>query len=105
MRWRTSFVAEVSRSLRQFGLHNCPVCGLADSLGIGYSPVLLLDGGFLSRADPPVRKDSASDLIFAVRVECTTCGYLMLFDAQGFRTADEKIITLKGYEEGDQPGQ
>jgi hypothetical protein len=94
MRWRGSFVAEVSHSLRQLGLRDCPICGLADSLGVGHSPVLVIDGGFPPCADGPAGKNIGGDLTFAVRIECATCGYLMLFNAQKFRTADEKILTL-----------
>lgn len=95
MRWRGSFVTEVSRSLRQLGLQDCPVCGLADSLGVGHSPVLLIDGGFPSFPDGPAGEIPGNDLSFAVRIECATCGYLMLFNALKFRTAGEKIITLE----------
>ena len=103
MRWRESFLAEVSQSLRQLGLKACPVCGLVDSLGVGQLPVLLFDGGFFRRIDdhPPAR-DCDADLSFAIRIECTACGYLMLFNAQRFRTADEKIIVAG---ETDEEGQ
>ena len=103
MRWRESFLAEVSQSLRQLGLKASPVCGLVDSLDVGQLPVLLLDGGFFRRIDdhPPAR-DCDADLSFAIRIECTACGYLMLFNAQRFRTADEKII-VPG--ETDEEGQ
>ena len=47
MRWRQSFLVEVSQTLRQLGLAACPVCGLADSLSVGHLPVLLVGGGFL----------------------------------------------------------
>ncbi len=103
MRWRESFLAEVSRSLRQLGLKSCPVCGLVDSLDVGHLPVLLFDGGFLRRiVDHPSVGDCDGDLTFAVRIECTACGYLMLFNAQRFRTANEKIIVQ---EEIDEEGQ
>ena len=103
MRWRESFLAEVSQSLGQLGLEACPVCGLVDSLGVSHLPVLLFDGGYPPRIDdqPPVG-DCDGDVTFAVRIECTACGYLMLFNAQRFRTADEKIIVP---EETDAGGQ
>jgi hypothetical protein len=105
MRWRPSFVAEVSQSLRLLGLKACPVCGLDDSLGIGNSPLILIDGDFPLRADDhPSGEDRDGDLTFAVRIECTACGYLMLFNAQRFRTADEKIIVPEGTDEGDRLG-
>lgn len=93
MRWSQSFLAEVSQSLRQLGLTTCPVCGLADSLEAGHLPVLLVDGGFPPGTDDnSLREDGDGGLTFSVRIECNACGYLMLFNAQRFRTADEKII-------------
>jgi len=103
MRWRETFLAEVSQSLRQLGLKACPVCGLVDSLSVGHLPVLLFDGGYPPRIEdhPPVG-DCDGDLTFAVRIECFACGYLMLFNAQKFRTADEKIIVPEEIDEGGQ---
>src|SRR4051812_47882536 len=99
MRWRQSFLAEVSRSLRQLGLKACPVCGLADSLNLGHLPALLVEGGLLAGADDnSLREDY--ELVFAVRLECSACGYLMLFNAQRFRSANEKIIVPEGTERG-----
>ena len=95
MRWRQSFLAEVSQTLRLLGLTACPVCGLADSLDVGHLPELLFDGGFTPRTgDHCWGEDGDGDLTLAVRIECNACGYLMLFNAQRFRTADEKIIVL-----------
>ena len=106
MRWRQSFLAEVWKSLQQLGLKACPVCGLADSLGVGHLPVLLDDGGFPPRTDGhSLGEDRGCDLTFAVRIECAACGYLMLFNAQRFRTADEKIIVPEETDEGGQPGE
>jgi DNA-directed RNA polymerase subunit M/transcription elongation factor TFIIS len=101
MRWRQTFVAEVMESLQRLGLRACPVCGSAESLSMGPCPVLLVDGGIPSDADAVAsREDGDGDLTFAVRVECTTCGHLMLFNAQRFRTADDKIL-VSGRAEGD----
>jgi hypothetical protein len=105
MRWCPSFLAEVSQSLRQLGLTACPVCGLADSVNIGPSPVLLVDGGFPPRTDGhPLGEDRDGDLTFAVRIECAACGCLMLFNALRFLTANQKIIVPEGTE-GDQLGE
>jgi hypothetical protein len=93
MRWRQTFMAEVSASLQQLGLRACPVCGSAESLSMGRCPVLLVDAGFPADEDDfPLREDRDGDLTFAVRVECTTCGHLMLFNSERYRTGDEKIM-------------
>jgi hypothetical protein len=104
MRWRQSFIAEVSQALRQLGLRTCPVCGSAEALGMGRFPVFLLDGGLPSDGDDvSLGKDHDHDLTFAVRIECTACGYLMLFNALKFRTGDERILVRERAEEKGQP--
>src|SRR5215469_890672 len=101
MRWRQSFMVEVAQSLQLLGLKTCPVCGLADSLSASYLPVLLVDGGSCIDDHSPAEKRDG-DLTFALRIECTACGYLMLFNAERFRTADDKIIVPEGLETGGQ---
>jgi hypothetical protein len=54
--------------------------------------VVLLHGDFPSEAEDLNSEEDRGDLTFSVRVECGTCGHLMLFSAQRFRTGDEKII-------------
>ena len=103
MRWRQSFVAEVSQALQQLGLGACPICGSADALGIGRSPAFLLDGGPPPDCnDLPLGEDHDYDLTFAVRIECTACGHLMLFNAQKYRTGDEQILVRERAEEEGQ---
>src|SRR5689334_24357521 len=85
MRWRQSFMAEVSDTLQRLGLRACPVCGSVESLDMSHFPVFLADGR--SPAEP------GDDLTFAVRVECGTCGHVMLFNSQRYRT-DRKSTRL-----------
>jgi hypothetical protein len=93
MRWRPTFMAEVFRTLQQLGMKACPVCGSAESLDMSCFPVLLVDGRFPPAVDaPPPGEYHGGDLTFAVEVECSTCGHLMLFNARRFRTGDEKIL-------------
>jgi hypothetical protein len=37
-------------------------------------------------------EDHDYDLTFAIRIECTACGHLMLFNALKYRTGDEPIL-------------
>lgn len=90
MRWRRTFMAEVFESLIQLGLRECPVCGSAESLGMSPFPAILVDGEF--PLDSDALPEEEGDLTFAVRIECATCGHLMLFNAQRYRTGDAKII-------------
>jgi hypothetical protein len=95
MRWRQAFMAEVHQSLQQLGMTACPVCGSAESLSMSPFPALLVEGEFPPDADDlPLGEDRHGDLIFAVRVGCATCGYLMLFDSARYRTGNEKILVL-----------
>ena len=88
-------MAEARQSLQQLGMRACPVCGSAESLGLSPFPVLLVDGKVPPDAgDLPVGEDRQGDLTFAIRVDCVTCGYLMLFDSARYRTGDEKIMVL-----------
>ena len=106
MRWRQSFIAEVSQSLQQLGLRACPVCGSADSLGVSRLPLLLADGGPPPDGDDvPLGKDRDHDITFAVRIECTACGHLMFFNAERYRTGDEGIMTQELAEEESQVGE
>jgi hypothetical protein len=103
MRWRQSFIAEVSQALQQLGLRVCPICGSADALGIGRFPAFWLEGGPPPDGDDlPLGEDQDYDLIFAVRIECTACGHLMLFNAQKYRTGDEPILVRERAEEASQ---
>jgi len=100
MRWCQSFLVEVGRSLQQLGLKACPVCGLEDSLGVSHLPVVLVDGGFPARIDyHSLAEERDDDLTLALRIECTACGYLMLFNAERFRTGDDKIIVPEGIDD------
>jgi DNA-directed RNA polymerase subunit RPC12/RpoP len=83
-------MAEVFESLLRLGLKACPVCGSEESLGMSPFPAILVDGEF--PLDSDALPEEEGDLTFAVRIECTTCGHLMLFNAQRYRTGDEKIL-------------
>jgi hypothetical protein len=103
MRWRQSFIAEVSQALQQLGLRACPICGSADGLGIGRFPTFLVEGGSSPHRDHlPVGEDNDTDVTLAVRIECTTCGHLMLFNALKYRTGDERILMREQAEEEGQ---
>ena len=60
--------------------------------GFPPNPALCLTGSF-----------ARATLTFAVRVECGTCGHVMLFNAQRYRTGDEKILMLELTEEEESP--
>ena len=101
MRWRKAFMAEIAKMLDQLGMWACPVCGSAQSLIMSPFPVLLVDAGFPHGADDiSSAQQCDGDVTFAVRVECATCGHLLLFNAQRYRTGDEKILVSEPTDEG-----
>jgi hypothetical protein len=94
MRWRKQFMVEVVGALQNLGVKTCPICGSAE-LGIGRRPVLLVDGEFPPKAGGrPLEADRDRRLTFAVQIECVTCGYLMLFNSERYRTGDEEIMVV-----------
>jgi hypothetical protein len=103
MQWCQSFIAEVSQALQQLGMRTCPICGSADALGIGRFPTFLVEGAPPpNRGDLPVGEDHDTDVTLAVRIECTVCGYLMLFNAEKYRSEDERILVRERAEEAGQ---
>jgi hypothetical protein len=94
-------MVEVVQSLQQLGVKACPVCGTEEGLAIGRRPVLVIDGA-LPPSDSKVSMEADPDrqITFAVQIECTTCGYLMLFNAERHRRGDEKIL-VTGQVEGE----
>jgi hypothetical protein len=103
-RWRQSFMAEVTQSLQQFGVKACPVCGSQDGLAIGRRPVLIVDGEFPPPVGGvPMEADRDRFLTFAVQIECTTCGHLMLFNAERYRTGKEPIMLVGAVDEDGRP--
>jgi hypothetical protein len=92
---RSAFMAEVSEKLQQLGMTACLVCGSAEPLDVGHFPLLLVDGEFPQGTDAGhLVEDRDLQMTFAVQIECTTCGHLMLFNAERYRTGDEKILML-----------
>jgi hypothetical protein len=92
MRWRPTFISEVSRTLEQLGMKICSVCGSADSLDISPFPVILVDCRAPSSAAMPLDGAEGDEMIFAIRAECLICGHLSLFNSEKYRNGDEKIL-------------
>jgi hypothetical protein len=100
MRWRQAFMFEVFTALRQLGMEACPVCRSADALRVSPYPAILIKAKLPPGADGlPAWEEPGGDLTFAARIECATCGYMMLVNAEKYRTADEKILELQPGEE------
>jgi hypothetical protein len=95
VRWRKSFLKEFSQGSQQLGVGACPVCGSSESLAMGRQPVLLAEGEYPPRVGGmPMEADRDRQMTFAIKVECLSCGYLMLFNAQRYRGGNEQTIVL-----------
>lgn len=100
VRWRKAFLVEVKEKLAQLGLTNCAVCE-SENLTVHRFPCLALMGDFPPEIgnldDPEVTTE------YLVRVECSVCGYVMLFNAERFRTGnDETLVRGLTEEEEDE---
>jgi hypothetical protein len=94
-------MTEVVQSLQQLGIKTCPVCGSVEGLAIGRRPVLIVDGEFPPPVGGvPLEADRDRSVMYAVQIECTTCGYLMHFNAERYRRGDEQTLVL-GEVEGE----
>lgn len=94
MRWRKTFLAEVNEKLIQLGLTSCTVCG-SEKLQVHSLPSLALMGGLPRAITSRHHDDAEVDTDMFIRIECGTCGYVMFFNAEKFRTGDEEIF-IKG---------
>lgn len=94
MRWRKTFLAEVTERLLTLGYKGCPVCGASnDSIVVHRLPVILVCGDFPpAMGGGPLSRDPDRQLAFAVRIECALCGHIMLFNAQKYRSGDEQVL-------------
>jgi hypothetical protein len=98
MRWRQAFIFEVFQALRQLGLRACPVCCSAGALSASPFPAIIIKPEFPGAGGLHAWEGPGGDPTFAVRVECATCGYLMLFNSEKYRAAGEKILELEAGE-------
>jgi len=93
MRWRKTFIAEVTERLVSLGYRGCPVCASTDSILVHRLPVLMVCGDFPpTMGGGPLAKDPDRQMAFAIRIECGLCGHMMLFNAQNYRGGDEQVL-------------
>jgi len=100
VRWRKTFVAEVSAQLGNLGVKGCPVCDAStEALLVDRLPALLVRGEFPPTMGGrplavPLTEDPDRQMDFAIRVECGICGYLMFFNSERYRNGDEQILVV-----------
>ena len=61
--------------------------------GISDYPVILNYGGF-HHEQPDPRHDPEANIYYAAKVECSLCGYMMLFNSERFHHGDEPVLFM-----------
>jgi len=88
MKWRGQVREGVAARLRAHGLDRCAVCH-SKALDVDEKPVLLVVGGAAWPNPPhsgPMDPDTQVD--FMIRIECSLCGYNVLFNSERFYGGD-----------------
>lgn len=66
--------------IRELGLSECPVCHTGAILVARHPALIPIGGLYQDTADP--RHDPDANVVFAVRLTCDVCGYMLLFDSK-----------------------
>jgi hypothetical protein len=100
MRFRKKALDQMGARIVEMGLSECPVCHTGAIL-ISRLPAMVYVGGIHHEPGHP-RHDPEANAVFAVRLTCDVCGYMLLFDSEKFYSGDEKIMFLGPQELEDQ---
>jgi ssDNA-binding Zn-finger/Zn-ribbon topoisomerase 1 len=101
MRFRRRVLKEIAGHIRRLGLSRCPVCGGESSLAASRLPAIINCGGWPHERDDP-RHDPDAYVWFAVKVECDSCGHMLLFNSERFRHGDEPVFVVGFREHEDE---
>lgn len=96
-RFRKKIRREISDRIVAFGLTECPVCN-GTTLSVSPYPVMVSYGGIhYEKGDP--RHDAEANVNYMLKVECSICGYVMLFNSEQHRGPDEKTLVAAGFDD------
>lgn len=96
MRFRKKSLEQMAEKIVQLGLNECPVCHTGAILVNRYPAIISIGGFQHDKTDP--RHDPEANVIFAVRLTCDVCGYMLLFDSEKFSPKGERTL-FRGSEE------
>lgn len=97
MRWRKTFLAEITEKVSQLGLTSCPVCR-SETLFVNRWPVMMEIGALHNGKN---EGDEEHNILFMVGIECSVCGHVMLFNSERFRSGDTKVL-VRGLTEAEE---
>jgi len=87
MRFTDAFLIEMQEQLGRLGLRTCLVCQ-SDELLFDRRPQVATVGGLDVRA--PLTENT--NIVYLIRVECSTCGHVLTFNSERFRDGDSPIL-------------
>jgi hypothetical protein len=90
MRFREKSLAQMAARIGELGLSECPVCHTGAILVARHPALIPIGGLHQDKADP--RHDPDASVIFAVRLTCDVCGYMLLFDSEMFHPSSERTL-------------
>jgi hypothetical protein len=90
MRFREKSLEQMAARIGELGLSECPVCHTGAILVARHPALIPIGGLYQDKADP--RHDPDADVIFAVRLTCDVCGYMLLFDSEKFQPSNETTL-------------
>jgi hypothetical protein len=91
MQWAESVIRDIDEKLAQLGLKACPVCDSETALRVDRRPIILSVGG-VAWSDESGVHDNETNIDYLLRVECSLCGYSLLFNSQRFITGDTPAL-------------
>ena len=92
MRYRSVVLERMQEKIVQMGLSQCPVCS-SGSLHVARRPTLETIGGF-HHPKPDPRNDPEANVMFLVHVECSACGYVLLFNSESLESSEGKQLIV-----------
>jgi hypothetical protein len=91
MQWALPILQDIDAKIAQLGLKACPVCESETALRVDKRPVIVSVGG-VAWSDAPEVNDSETSISYLVRIECTLCGYTLLFNSERFITGNTPAL-------------
>ena len=93
-RWTQAALDQMTERIVQLGLRACPVCQTQNLHVIKVPGIVSIGEVFRENSE---HQDGFGNIIFAVVIQCDTCGHLMFFNSESFYKGDDPIMTDRGY--------
>jgi hypothetical protein len=91
VQWADPVLRDMNAKLSQLGLKECPVCDSETAMRVDTRPVIVSVGG-VAWSDRPGAHDSETNINYLLRIECSLCGYNMMFNSERFIAGDTPAL-------------